>query len=411
MKNKKFNSYFTNFIKGSLTVLFSVLVIYGVARANTTIIPPSGTPVASFYTLSDIWTRLTTNGAAGTHSFLFADPLAGTHVTLTQIYNAIPIIDATKVLSGTSYLGIPGTMTDKAATSYTPSNVAQTIVAGYYNGSGTVATDAFLLTGNIKSGVTIFGVGGKTEVVDTTEATVPIASGTVSSGKKGFVNGALITGTMPANYAYGDNNIAYVLGVATGAGTALKNLWNGTGQGFTGGSQADGGVDDYNANTAVPVGRYSKNWTTCAATSDPCGINNSGSAFRDDSTGLIWSKKMNITTFALDDVNGQHTWFSANNCNETTGSACTKKLSSKTGCEADINAGWSLPTQKQLMQAYIDGSYGNMEPALGSYRNYWSSTTLSSSTTTAWYTGLSLGATDPNTKTNALSVRCVRSAP
>jgi hypothetical protein len=180
-------------------------------------------------------------------------------------------------------------MTDKAATSYTPSNVAQTIVAGYYNGSGTVATDAFLLTGNIKSGVTIFGVGGKTEVVDTTEATVPIASGTVSSGKKGFVNGALITGTMPANYAYGDNNIAYVLGVATGAGTALKNLWNGTGQGFTGGSQADGGVDDYNANTAVPVGRYSKNWTTCAATSDPCGINNSGSAFRDDSTGLIWS--------------------------------------------------------------------------------------------------------------------------
>jgi hypothetical protein len=120
---------------------------------------------------------------------------------------------------------------------------------------------------------------------------------------------------------------------------------------------------------------------------------------------------MNITTFALDDVNGQHTWFSANNCNETTGSACTKKLSSKTGCEADINAGWSLPTQKQLMQAYIDGSYGNMEPALGSGRYYWSSTTNSSTTTGAWNTYLSSGYTSTNTKTIAYSVRCVRSAP
>ena len=62
------------------------------------------------------------------------------------------------------------------------------------------------------------------------------------------------------------------------------------------------------------------------------------------------------------------------------------------------------------MQAYIDGSYGNLE-ASGANRSYWSASTVSVSTTDAWYTNLSIGLTISTAKTNANYVRCVRSAP
>jgi len=67
---------------------------------------------------------------------------------------------AGKYFSNGTTSNVLGTMVDRGATSYTPSNVAQTISAGYYNGSGSVATDANLIASNIKSGTTIFGVPG-----------------------------------------------------------------------------------------------------------------------------------------------------------------------------------------------------------------------------------------------------------
>lgn len=71
-----------------------------------------------------------------------------------------------------------------------------TVEAGYYAATTLHAVDADLATGNIKSGVTIFGIAGKAEVVDTTEAGNPAAAGDIASGKIAFVNGAKITGTV-----------------------------------------------------------------------------------------------------------------------------------------------------------------------------------------------------------------------
>lgn len=52
----------------------------------------------------------------------------------------------------------------KAATTYTPSTSNQTIAAGTYcSGAQTIKGDANLVTGNIKSGVSIFGVTGSYE--------------------------------------------------------------------------------------------------------------------------------------------------------------------------------------------------------------------------------------------------------
>ncbi len=56
------------------------------------------------------------------------------------------------------------------------------IPEGYYNGSGFVAGDAALVTGNIRAGTTIFGITGKAEVVDTSSGDA--ATGDILTGKK-----------------------------------------------------------------------------------------------------------------------------------------------------------------------------------------------------------------------------------
>jgi len=63
------------------------------------------------YTLSDIYTRLTTNATSteGDHSFSPPASPASSMYTLTQIYEAIPTIVANTVKLGTSYLGVSGT--------------------------------------------------------------------------------------------------------------------------------------------------------------------------------------------------------------------------------------------------------------------------------------------------------------
>ncbi|MEB2283570.1 MAG: hypothetical protein B6D46_14980 [Polyangiaceae bacterium UTPRO1] len=67
---------------------------------------------------------------------------------------------AGKTFSSTAGLGVTGTMPNNGAVSIVPTTSAQTIAAGYHDGSGTVAGDTDLVPGNIKSGVEIFGVTG-----------------------------------------------------------------------------------------------------------------------------------------------------------------------------------------------------------------------------------------------------------
>ena len=69
-----------------------------------------------------------------------------------------------QVLAGRTYSNdsgpSTGTMANNGAVTITPSTVTQTIAAGYHNGSGSVVGDADLVAGNIKQGVTVFGVNG-----------------------------------------------------------------------------------------------------------------------------------------------------------------------------------------------------------------------------------------------------------
>lgn len=111
---------------------------------------------------------------------------------------------AADVLTGkNAYIGsgkVSGTMTNNGAVTGSINTVkgTYTIPAGYHSGTGTVsiasAEQSEIVSGNIKSGVTILGVSGSSTVVDTSDATA--AAGTIVSGKTAYVKGAKITGSL-----------------------------------------------------------------------------------------------------------------------------------------------------------------------------------------------------------------------
>ena len=181
-------------------------------------------------------------------------------------------------------------------------------------------------------------------------------------------------------------------------------------------SKEKGGVDDYNDNQTIPGDTFTENWTQCTSANNYCGTGDStacagGVCYRDNRTNLVWSDYLDGGT--------NHNWFWANNCAQpesaenpgtcaTDGSEacqCVKLTSSKTGCEALGDGNWRLPHQKELMQAYINGSWGNLSHA-GSY--FWSATTHSYDTHDAWTVGLHRGHTSTDSKNGTYDSHCVR---
>ena len=109
------------------------------------------------------------------------------------------------VLAGKTYHGAggsaTGTMVNNGDTSGTIATKTGTVTvpAGYTSG-GTVGIDsveqAKIISGNIKAGATVLGVQGKSTVIDTELSADAAAAANISSGKKAFVNGNAITGTL-----------------------------------------------------------------------------------------------------------------------------------------------------------------------------------------------------------------------
>lgn len=154
---------------------------------------------------------------------------------VTGTFKGVDTSDATAVagdlLNGkTAYVNgskVVGTIVSKEAQTYTPSSSEQVINAGQYLAGAqtitavpteeksatpstdeqevvptagkflskvTVGGDANLVAGNIKSGVSIFGVQGTLTSLDTSDANA--TAGDIVTGKTAYVNSSKITGTL-----------------------------------------------------------------------------------------------------------------------------------------------------------------------------------------------------------------------
>jgi len=174
------------------------------------------------------------------------------------------------MLSGkTAYVN--GAQVTGSMPTQTLSNTSTTVNAGYYSATTLDAVDTNLSSGNIKSGVTIFGVSGAQNVVDTTEAAGPVAATNISKGKKAWVNGALVTGT-----------VAPVI------------IVNKTGQ-TTSYATGDAGYYQYGIDPAIaPTGGITGAYNTPSYTGTRF-IDNGDGTVTDILTALIWLKNANCT--------------------------------------------------------------------------------------------------------------------
>ena len=103
--------------------------------------------------------------APATISGTSASVSTGTNtLTLSKTISVTPSVTAGYVASGTagnSSVSLTASVTTKAAATITPGTSNQEIAAGtYLTGKQTISGDTNLVAGNIKSGVSIFGVSG-----------------------------------------------------------------------------------------------------------------------------------------------------------------------------------------------------------------------------------------------------------
>ena len=251
---------------------------------------------------------------------------------------------ASDLLSGqTAYVDdeeITGTMANVGQQNITPGTEAQTITAGYHDGTGSVAGDTDLVAGNIKKDVTIFGVSGSSSVVDTSSGDA--VAGDILTGKTAWVDGAEVTGTA---------SIPAYPGEVPKTGQA---------SGFTAGDDGD-----LQRGVAWP---------------DPRFTDNSNGTVTDNLTGLMWVKAPHSLSGNSDAMN----WHNAIDfCNNLTHAG---------------HSDWRLPNVREL-QSLID--YGRSlhvslpweHPFIGVQSDdYWSSSSHPEETTMyAWVVHLSIG--------------------
>ncbi|MDM8559094.1 DUF1566 domain-containing protein [Candidatus Parabeggiatoa sp. HSG14] len=75
------------------------------------------------------------------------------------------------------------------------SETSTTVNAGYYDATTLESVDSDLIANNIKSGTTLFGISGESNIVDTHSGDAIAAD--LKNGKKAWVDGSEITGAMP----------------------------------------------------------------------------------------------------------------------------------------------------------------------------------------------------------------------
>jgi len=187
--------------------LLSLIIFLSPAAAVAgSLNPPGGPthPASAMYNIQDICNRLDSGAAASKQTFTqpTSDPADLSYCTLNDIMNKSPVVNdahgaiPAEVLAGKTFWGLTsghwgpqtGTLTVQ-----TPDNTTVNQPAGRYDAFNLSTVDTDLVSGNIKSGITLFGVTGDSNVVDTSSGDA-VASD-IANGKKAWVDGVEITGT------------------------------------------------------------------------------------------------------------------------------------------------------------------------------------------------------------------------
>lgn len=126
----------------------------------------------------------------------------------------------------------------------------------------------------------------------------------------------------------------------------------------------------------------------------------------DPRTGLIWSQLLLRTGTVIGFSHGSNSVFSWKNTAANNIGITAPVAGNRTAIQlcADQGLGWRLPTQKELMQAYIDGAYFNLTQ---SSNGFWSATEEIAGYS-AYAVALLNGYTVGISETSTNQIRCVR---
>ena len=311
-----------------------------------------------------------------------------TYAVATQPLKAISYnaIDVSKMLDTFTLSGATGTVVSRGSWALTAAFPG----AGYYSG-----ISAAPVAGNIKAGVSIFGLSGTLEAAVApnawdvrVETTINGVTGMLKvncrnrvtsflynyDGSVGLItNDEIITASGSTDYDYWDTIDDYNNGVS-GLPPGVVSGWT---------NNDCGGVETVadDANVWKDVTTAGTGAATCVDSPEKC-------TMKDKITGLHWSKIQSLS---------QTGSVAINTCDALSFNGQTD---------------WRLPTQKELMEAYTHGirsaattnwiTEGNM------INNFWSGSSVSPSTLNAWLVNLAFGYTYNLNKTNSYQVVCVR---
>jgi len=238
----------------------STYVGSGITQRSSTDLSASGATVtvpAGYYSTQA--SKAVSSGSATGPSSLSASSATvttGTNtITLTKTgVTTTPTVSAGYVSSATSStatVALTASVTTKGATTYTPGTTDQTISSGtYLTGTQTISGDSDLVAGNIKQGITIFGVEGT------------YSGASINNQAKSFTpdeTGAEIT---PDTGYTGLSKVTVAAISSTYVGSGIDRRSSTDVSGATWSYYTNGTYHYISHNVAVPKGYYSTNVST-----------------------------------------------------------------------------------------------------------------------------------------------------
>jgi len=326
---------------------------------------------------------------------------------------------ASQILSGyTAY--VDGSKLTGSIITQTLSALTTTVLAGYYDAANLSVVDPDLASGNIKSGATIFGIAGNSNVLDTTGATA--TNDKMLSGYTCYAAGNLRTGsiatqtlssssvTVPAGY-YSAANLSVVNSNLTAGNIKSGVDIFGIPGSYVGGG---GGVELHSGQqTCWDTGGTPRD---CAGTGEDADIDaataksftpNGDGTVTDTQTGIMWQQSN--TGYTL-------TWQAAlDYCNN--GALCNDGSFQGSG-DCSGNGGtkyddWHLPNVLEMATLIDYGRSDFKNPALTwGYDYFWTSTSNPSWPDVAYVADFLYGYIARGGKgyDGAFVARCARSA-